>query len=124
MKKIFYSFVLLAVATLSVYAQPEIRFERMVHDYGQVAQGANGDTEFKFRNTGTEPLILFNVQTSCGCVTAPSWPREPIMPGQEGVIRINYNTQTTGPMGKAITVFSNAKTDRVTLRLAGNVNPR
>jgi hypothetical protein len=148
MKKTFYFFVLSAVVALSVNAQSnrvaqqvtppvpapafvptvegaEIQFEKMIHDYGEVAHGANGDIEFKFKNIGSEPLILFDVRVSCGsCLTIQSWPREPIMPGQEGVIKVGYNTTILGPMSKTITLFSNAKTDRVVLRTTGNVNPK
>ena len=150
MKKILYSLVLVAVSAHFTNAQnppqrvnlietssasststptvegPEIQFEKMVHDYGQLVQGVNVEAEFKFKNIGSEPLILFTIQTSCGCVTAPSWPREPIMPGQEGVIKVNYNTNTSalGPIGSVVTVQSNAKTARVALRLTGNVSAR
>jgi hypothetical protein len=147
MKKTLYFFVLLAVVALSANAQnratqqvrppvptpafvptvegAEIQFEKISHDYGEVVQGTNGDIEFKFKNIGSEPLILFRVQPSCGsCLTIQSWPREPIMPGQEGVIKVGYNTSILGPMSKTITLFSNAKTDRVVLRTNGNVNPK
>ncbi|MDR1951079.1 MAG: DUF1573 domain-containing protein [Bacteroidales bacterium] len=104
---------------------PEIQFEKTLHDYGQVVQGANGDIEFKFKNIGSEPLLLFNVQPSCNaCLTITSWPREPIASGQEAVIKVNYNTTILGPMGKNITVYSNGKSERIALRIAGNVNPK
>ena len=104
---------------------PEIEFETLVHNFGEIVQGANGDIDFKFRNVGSEPIVLFNVQVSCAtCVSLRSWPREPIMPGQESMIRVRYNTQIIGDMGKSVTISSNARTDRVILRLTGNVNPR
>ncbi len=102
---------------------PEIQFERTVHDYGTMEQGGNGDTEFKFKNVGSEPLILSNVQSSCGCTT-PSWPREPIMPGQEAAIKVHYDTNRIGGISKTVTVTTNGKTDRVTLRITGNINPK
>ena len=43
---------------------PVITFDNIVHDYGTVQKGADGNTEFKFTNTGKEPLILTNVTTS------------------------------------------------------------
>ena len=43
---------------------PVITFDNIVHDYGTVQKGADGNTEFKFTNTGKEPLILTNVSTS------------------------------------------------------------
>lgn len=149
MKKNFYLFALLLVVALSANAQrnrnaqqdetrtppapafvptaegPKIEFINTVHDYGQITQGASGDGEFKFKNVGSEALILTNVSASCGC-TVPSWPREPIMPGQESVIKVRYDTGRIGGIGKAITVFSNSVdgNERITLRIAGNVHPR
>ena len=37
---------------------PEITFVKLVHDYGQIEQGANGECEFEFKNTGKADLIL------------------------------------------------------------------
>jgi len=145
MKKILFSVALLAFAVSSANTQQrvslvetsgnsdfvptvqgaEIQFERLVHDFGEIVQNANGDVDFRFRNVGSEPLILFDVRQSCAtCVTIRSWPRDPIMPGQEGVIAVRYNTHILGAMGKTVTILSNGRTDRVVLRLNGNVNPR
>jgi len=99
----------------------EITFESLVHDYGTVYQGANGNCEFRFTNTGTEPLILSNVQTSCGC-TVPSWPKEPILPGKTGVIKVNYTKMNmAGTISKQITVYSNAKNGNIVLSIKGTV---
>lgn len=43
---------------------PDIKFDKMVHDYGTIAQNADGNCVFKFVNTGKEPLILSNVRSS------------------------------------------------------------
>jgi hypothetical protein len=43
---------------------PVIAFDKMVHDYGTIAQNADGNCEFKFTNEGKEPLILSNVRSS------------------------------------------------------------
>src|SRR4051812_34861698 len=59
---------------------PEISFSQELHDYGTIKQGADGSCEFRFKNTGKEPLIISNARGSCGC-TVPTWPKEPIMKG-------------------------------------------
>jgi len=99
---------------------PEISFEKTVHDYGTIAYQGDGKCEFKFTNTGKEPLILTNVRSSCGC-TVPKWPREPILPGQSDVINVEYKTNRIGKINKTITVQSNAKTSSVVLRIQGQV---
>jgi hypothetical protein len=102
---------------------PEITFVKLVHDYGQIEQGANGECEFEFKNTGKADLILTNCRSSCGC-TVPSWPKDPIAPGKKAVIKVKYNTQRIGQINKTITVESNAVNDRVVLKITGNVNAK
>ena len=102
---------------------PEITFEKLVHDYGEIYQGENGECEFVFKNTGKADLILTNCRSSCGC-TVPSWPKDPIAPGKKAVIKVKYNTQRIGQINKTITVESNAVNDRVVLKITGNVSPK
>ncbi len=99
---------------------PEITFDKLVHDYGTVAYGGDGVCTFKFTNTGKEPLILQQPQSSCGC-TVPTWPKEPVLPGASDEIQVTYNTKKAGPINKTITVRSNAKTNTVVLRITGTV---
>ena len=101
---------------------PEITFEKTVHDYGTIVKGANGTCEFKFTNTGKEPLILSKPLSSCGC-TVPTWPKEPILPGNSDVITVTYNTNTIGPINKTVTVSSNGITSKVMLSIKGKVVP-
>ena len=111
-----------AVQTTQPTTQDSIKFEKIVHDYGTIAQGADGNSEFKFTNKGKSPLILSNVKASCGC-TVPEWPKEPIAPGQTGSIKVKYNTATVGAFNKSITVNSNALNNTVMLQIKGNVTP-
>lgn len=99
---------------------PEITFEKDVHDYGTIKQGADGNCEFKFKNTGKEPLIISNAKGSCGC-TVPTYPKEPIMKGQTGVIKVHYDTKRVGAFTKTVTLSSNAKTDTKILTIKGVV---
>lgn len=103
---------------------PEIEFEKLVHDYGDVQYNGNGECEFRFTNTGNEPLILQKPKSSCGC-TVPTWPKEPILPGESNVIKVTYKTTKVGAINKSITVTSNAKTNAtVVLRIKGTVLPQ
>lgn len=109
---------LLAVLFLSVqlFAQqaskpaegPIITFEEKSHNFGDIYQGDKVEHTFKFANTGTEPLIITNVQVTCGC-TVPAWPRDPIMPGQKSEITVAFNSAgKNGKQNKVVTVVSNA----------------
>lgn len=102
---------------------PEITFESLVHDYGNILQGDNGTCEFVFKNTGKADLLLTNCRSSCGC-TVPEWPKDPIAPGKKAVIKVKYNTQRIGVINKSITVESNAVNNRVILSIKGNVSSK
>ena len=102
---------------------PEILFDYLVYDYGTIYEGDPGECEFKFKNTGKEPLVLSNVYSSCGC-TVPDWPKDPIMPGKTSTIKVKYNTRVGG-INKTITVISNAEENaKVELRITGNVKKK
>ena len=104
-----------------VHNGPEIEFEKVVHDYGDVPYNGNGECEFRFTNTGTEPLLIQKPKSSCGC-TIPSWPNEPILPGESDVIKVTYRTNRAGNINKTVTVTSNAtKNSTVVLRIKGRV---
>ncbi len=100
---------------------PKIEFEKLVHDYGDVPYNGNGECEFRFTNTGTEPLLVQKPKSSCGC-TIPSWPNEPILPGESDVIKVTYRTNRAGNINKTVTVTSNAVDNpTVVLRIKGRV---
>lgn len=98
----------------------ELSFETEVIDYGTISQNADGVRMFKFKNTGTAPLIISNAKGSCGC-TVPSWPKQPINPGESGEIKVKYATNRLGPINKSVTVTSNSSKPTTVLRIKGNV---
>jgi hypothetical protein len=100
---------------------PVLAFEKNTHDFGDINQGEKVEQMFTFTNTGTEPLIITNIQVTCGC-TAPEWPREPIMPGGTGKIKVVFNSAGKhGRQDKAVTVVSNAVNDDTKIRFTTNV---
>ena len=92
-------------------------------DFGTVSKDSDsGIRTFEFRNTGDAPLIITNVQSTCGC-TVPTKPTEPILPGKTGKIDVKYN-MNPGPIRKTITVESNAvnvEGGRIGLKIKGEV---
>jgi hypothetical protein len=101
---------------------PELTLESEVIDYGTVEYGSNGVRKFKFKNTGKAPLIITQIDKSCGCTT-PEWSKDPVAPGKTGEITVKYDTNRTGSFEKTITVHSNAKTPQKVLRIKGVVKP-
>jgi len=108
---------------LSVQAQEKaakIEFKTETVDYGVIEKGSDGVRVFEFTNTGTAPLIISKVSSSCGC-TIPKKPEEAILPGKTGEIQVKYDTKRVGPIRKAITVISNADTPTKVLKIKGEV---
>lgn len=136
MKKVLLTFGLLAFVAVVANAQttatpadkievqnpnaPTMTFESDVVDYGTIDQGADGVREFKFTNNGKEPLIISNARGSCGC-TVPTWPKEPIKPGESSVIKVKYDTKRLGAINKSVTITSNAATPTKVVRIKGKI---
>ena len=73
MKRIF-ALSLLALASIVAFAQkPTVKFETESRDFGEI-QEKEGPVSyvFKYTNTGSTPLVLTQVQASCGCTLARS----------------------------------------------------
>ena len=124
MRKLLLLAAFVGFSTVS-FAQAKIEFMAKDNtiDYGTVTKEAdNGQRTFEFKNTGNQPLMITNVQSTCGC-TVPSFPKEPIMPGKMGKIDVKYN-MAPGPIRKTITVESNASNydgGKVPLKIKGEV---
>ena len=120
MKKVIFSTVGLLFGIAFFNAQA-ISFDAVTQDYGTVKNGGDGKKVFEFTNTGSLPLIISNVKTSCGC-TVPSWTQTPVLPGKKGEITVQYDTKITGRFSKSIEVFSNdPKSARKVLTIKGEI---
>ena len=99
----------------------EITFDKIYHDFGNVKEGEIAKTIFTFTNTGENDLYIVDAVGSCGC-TVPKKPEKPIMPGEDGEIKVSYDTKRVGGFSKSITIMSNAKNPRKIIRIKGIVN--
>ncbi|HLT80063.1 MAG TPA: DUF1573 domain-containing protein [Cyclobacteriaceae bacterium] len=118
-------FFAVCLATFSAYSQevantevngPVITWKQDSHDFGDIRQGERVEHTFVFTNTGNEPLIITNVQVTCGCTTPKGFPRDPIAPGESGEITVAFNSAgRVGKQSKVVTVVSNSvgKTNQV-----------
>ena len=107
--------------TPAVQGNAKVEYDKDVHDYGTIEQGADGTCEFKLKNTGTDPLVIRDARGSCGC-TVPTWPKEPIAPGATAIIKVKYDTKRVGVINKSVTVTSNATNEGTKiLRIKGTV---
>lgn len=120
------SFVLDENGSLVETTAPIITFAEENFDFSEVEEGPQVSHDFKFTNTGKEPLVLSNVKASCGCTT-PEWTKDPVLPGESGIIKVTYNTKgRPGPFNKSITITSNAyqPTSRVFIKGSVKAAPK
>ncbi len=100
-------------------------FDKLVHDFGDVSMDDGPLTcTFTVTNNGTEPLVLFEVVSSCGC-TDVTWTREPLQPGKSGTISATFkNEDGPFPFDKTLTVYISGQRKPVILRLRGTVHEK
>ena len=119
MKKIFGTLMILCF-TLSSMAQ-KIEFESKVIDYGVIEHNSDGNREFKFTSSGDKPLIIKSAKGSCGC-TVPKWPKKPIAPGENGEIKVTFNSNNRqGKQQKTVTLVTNGIPNTTVLTITGNI---
>lgn len=97
-----------------------IAFDTISHDFGEIPFSEEAEFEFIFSNTGTIPLLVTHVKSTCGC-TIPTWSKEPVAGGAKGSIRVSYDTYRVGTFNKSIYVYSNAANGVQRLTIRGKV---
>ncbi|WGH75621.1 DUF1573 domain-containing protein [Tenacibaculum tangerinum] len=103
---------------------PVISFDKEEFDFGTVNEGDVVETTFVVTNTGKSDLVITNARASCGC-TVPSWPKEPIAPGETGNIEVKFNTSgKPNKQSKTITLTTNTEKGREIVKISGMVTPK
>lgn len=102
-----------------------IQFENTEYDYGVIKEGDVVEYEFKFKNTGKEPLIITDARGSCGC-TVPDWNKNPIPPGASDVIKVRFDSKGKGTQDgqvqtKRVTITANTDPVNTYLTIKGVV---
>ncbi len=91
------------------------------YNFGKVTDGEIVTYNYRFKNTGTKPLVVTNASASCGC-TVPEKPEQPIQPGDTGFIKVKFDSKNrVGQAHKTVTVSSNAEPAFPELSLTGEV---
>lgn len=91
-----------------------------VHDFGDLKLGVPATVDFKFKNISDEAITIDNVRSTCGCA-ASDWEDRVIEPGQESVIKIEYDARKEGYFHKKITVFFSTERKAEKLYIEGYV---
>ncbi len=91
------------------------------YNFSPVMEGEKVVYNYRFKNTGTKPLVIVEATASCGC-TVPQKPERPILPGETGFIKVAFDSKgRPGEAHKTIAVTSNAKPEFPQLVLTGKV---
>ena len=94
------------------------------YNFGQVTEGDIVEYSYRFKNTGSKPLVIINASASCGC-TVPEKPEQPVLPGETGFIKVKFNSEhRVGQAHKTITITSNAQPEFPELVLNGEVKEK
>ncbi len=99
-----------------------IEFPETRHDFGTIKEGEVVKHAYRFKNTGTAPLLISRADASCGC-TVPSFPKEPIPPGGEGEVVVQFDSQNRkGHQQKNVMIWSNAQQEKMSIGFEAEVN--
>lgn len=103
---------------------PKFAFEESSYDFGSITEGDVVEHVFKFTNTGEAPLVIQSASASCGC-TVPSYPREPVAPGESGEIQVKFNSANKpGIQNKTVSITANTNPTITRLTIKSNVMPK
>ncbi len=87
-------------------AEEVIALKETEFDFGKIPQSKPVTHVFVFTNSGKTPLLLENVEASCGCTT-PEWSKDPVAPGKTSQIIVGYNAANEGAFTKSIAITYN-----------------
>lgn len=85
-------------------------FSSKTQDAGEVFDQDNTVLSYLFRNTGSGPLTITQVKTSCGC-TVPELEKKTYMPGETGTLDVTFDPKgKKGIIARNITIFTDSET--------------
>lgn len=104
-------------------SRTSIQWMDAAKNYGDVNEGQKLALSFRFKNTGSKPLVIESVKPTCGCTIA-DYPKEPIPAGGEGEITGVFDSMgREGLQNKHLTVRSNAEPADQDISFEVNVIP-
>ena len=114
----------LALSATMLSAQEKItdgvEVDKLVHNFGDILLDSGPvSCTFTLTNTGSKPVVIYNVTTTCGC-TDVEWTKEPIRPGKKGTVSVTYsNDEGPYPFDKSLTMYLSDMKKPVILKMRG-----
>ncbi|MEN8929286.1 MAG: DUF1573 domain-containing protein [Flavobacteriales bacterium] len=107
-----------------ILPETSMSFKSPIKDFGKILSTTTNEHSFVFTNTGTEPLVISNAKGSCGC-TIPQFPKEPILPGETGEIKVVYKPKgQSGLQIKTVTITANTSPKSIILKIKGDIQEK
>jgi hypothetical protein len=106
---------------VQIYSSSYMYVEKIRYEFGQIQKEEKAIAAFELYNTGSAPLIIEEIETTCGC-TIPLWDKNPVKAGASTIVKVEYNTNKTGRFAKKVFVHSNAENSPLCLTISGVVN--
>ncbi|CAM3760700.1 DUF1573 domain-containing protein [Flavobacterium cucumis] len=97
------------IATVTPAAAPKqsaIKWDKEIHDFGDIEKGKPVTYEFTFTNTTNETVLITTVKPACGC-TAANYTKTPVKPGEKGMVAATFNAASAGAFQKSVTIITN-----------------
>lgn len=98
-----------------------ISFEETEHDFGTIKNGTPVETIFKYTNTGSSPLVVSNIQSTCGCTVPSDWTKQ-VAPGETGEFKVKFDGRGNGVVTKSITLTTNTEVGSETVRIKATID--
>jgi hypothetical protein len=102
---------------------PSLEFVKEKEDLGviKVSELDTYNKEIEFVNKGDQALIISQVRGCCG-TRIVDWPKEPINPGEKGIIKIQFRLNPRAhAVSRVVTVMSNEPGGQKVFRIVGEV---
>ena len=124
MKKFFLVFMVIfagiGISAHSQFQYPSFSWVSMEHDFGKIEHQSPVIYEFEFTNKGQAPLVISEVEGSCGCTVA-EYTKDPMMPGKKGKVKATFDAAAIGKFRKSIKVVANVEGGPEYLYIKGTV---
>jgi hypothetical protein len=123
--RLLFAIIILALSSATGFGQEaEFDIKESTHKFPNTKEGVVLEHEYSFLNTGKAPLIFNGYSVQCTC-TKVIVPKEPVLPGQKGVIKVSFDTEgRTFYQDRIITINTNTKKKVEKLRFKVYVEPK
>lgn len=117
--KAYYLKLLTDAAYLTIpHPKTSVSVDRKHEDFGQFNSQETKEVIFTIKNIGSSPLVISDVNTTCGC-TSVEYDKYPVAPDGILSVKIKMKPKGTGRFEEVISVSCNASASPIKLTIKG-----